>query len=35
MSNAIGGRFSFNHVFECLNDGIYPGGFDKNDKLAL
>ena len=35
MTEANRGRFSFNQVFEYLNDGSYPGGFDKNDKHVL
>ena len=34
-TEAIGGRFYFNQVFEYLNDGSYPDGFDKNDKRTL
>ena len=29
------GGISFNQVFEYLNDGSYPNGFDKNDKRVL
>ena len=34
-TEANGGRFYFNQVFEYLNDGSYPDGFDKNDKRAF
>ena len=32
---ATKGRFTFGQVFDYINDGCYPEGLDKKEKLSL
>ena len=35
MADASEGRFSFGEIYNYTNNGTYPDGFERRDKVAL